>query len=192
MPSAGSIKLPSPAPATVPVTQGTGGAGSRSRLSQQVHTATTGRGRRTATSVGPDADEDAEGEEDVEEEAMEESGDADDQALYCICQKMSYGEMIACDDPACPYQWVRPHDPLISERKLTFVISFSSTFPASASNLRSPRSGIVRTASTSTGRSPLVDRNGAKGARSSRPTSLLLPTRTHFLSTDAHYLLYTL
>ena len=106
-PSAGSIKLPSPAPATVPATQGTGGAGSRSRLSQQVHTATTGRGRRTATSVGPDADEDAEGEEDIEEEAMEESGDADDQALYCICQKMSYGEMIACDDEECEREWVR-------------------------------------------------------------------------------------
>lgn len=105
--SAGSIKLPSPAPATVPPTQGTGGTSQRSRLSQQVHTATTGRGGRRATaSVGPDADEDAEGEEDIEDETMEDNGDADDQALYCLCQKMSYGEMIACDNPDCPFQWV--------------------------------------------------------------------------------------
>ena len=87
--------------------QTTGAIGQRSRLSQQVHPATTGRGRRATASVGPDADEDAEGEEDVEDDGMEDNGDADDQALYCFCQKMSYGEMIACDYPDCPYQWVR-------------------------------------------------------------------------------------
>ena len=101
--SAGSIKLPSPAPSTVPATQGTGGAGQRSRLSQQV---ATGRGRRATASVGPDADEDAEGEDDIEDANMDENGDAEDKSIYCFCQERSYGEMIACDNPQCPYQWV--------------------------------------------------------------------------------------
>lgn len=36
----------------------------------------------------------------------EEGDDGDDKELYCFCQKLSYGEMIACDNPDCPYQWV--------------------------------------------------------------------------------------
>ena len=58
----------------------------------------------------------------------EEGGDPEDQQIYCFCQKLSYGEvrpcckciraslfmmlirccaaqMIACDNPECPYQW---------------------------------------------------------------------------------------
>ncbi|OBZ70433.1 Chromatin modification-related protein png1 [Grifola frondosa] len=73
--SAGSIKLPSPAPCLQ---------------------APTGR--------VSDQDEDAEGEEDLED-ATEEGGDAEDKELYCFCQKLSYGEMIACDNPDCRYQW---------------------------------------------------------------------------------------
>ncbi|EKM53645.1 uncharacterized protein PHACADRAFT_163954 [Phanerochaete carnosa HHB-10118-sp] len=100
--SAGSIKLPSPAPATVPPATGTGAAGQRSRLGQQVM---TGRGRRATASVGPEADEDAEGEDDVEDEAMEENGDQEDEQVYCFCQKLSYGEMVGCDNEDCRYQW---------------------------------------------------------------------------------------
>lgn len=100
--SAGSIKLPSPAPQTVPAPTGTGAAGQRSRLGQQV---TTGRGRRRTASVGPEADEDAEGEDDVEDETMEENGDQEDEQVYCFCQKLSYGEMVGCDNEDCRYQW---------------------------------------------------------------------------------------
>lgn len=62
------------------------------------------RQRRVTASVDPDADEDAEGEEDVEDHA-EDNGDVEDKELYCFCQKLSYGEMIACDNPDCSYQW---------------------------------------------------------------------------------------
>ncbi|KAI0776184.1 hypothetical protein BD413DRAFT_262380 [Trametes elegans] len=112
--SAGSIKLPSP----VPVSSGSyggggasasgGGGGSsgaqKSGLSRQVHPRQSPiRSRRAHTSAGPD-DEDAEGEDDLDE-AGEEGGDAEDQELYCYCQKLSYGEMIACDNDNCRYQW---------------------------------------------------------------------------------------
>ncbi|KAI0698563.1 hypothetical protein BC835DRAFT_640979 [Cytidiella melzeri] len=106
--SAGSIKLPSPAPAAVPVSAATGAIGQRSRLSQQValrNSPAARSSRRVTTSVGPDADEDAEGEEDVEEDAQEEGGDTEDKELYCFCRKLSYGEMIGCDNPDCRFQW---------------------------------------------------------------------------------------
>ncbi|KAH9938109.1 uncharacterized protein B0H18DRAFT_1112295 [Fomitopsis serialis] len=95
--SAGSIKLPSPAPMPASAY----GAGQRSRASQQTRQSPA-RSRRVTASAGLDADEDAEGEDDLE---MEEGGDAEDKEIYCICQRMSYGEMIACDNPNCRYQW---------------------------------------------------------------------------------------
>ncbi|KAI0650469.1 hypothetical protein C8Q79DRAFT_901818 [Trametes meyenii] len=100
--SAGSIKLPSP----VPVSSGaySGSGPQKSGLSRQVHPRHSPmRSRRTHTSTGLD-DADAEGEEDLDE-AGEDNGDAEDQELYCYCQKLSYGEMIACDNDACRYQW---------------------------------------------------------------------------------------
>ncbi|PCH40944.1 hypothetical protein WOLCODRAFT_24379 [Wolfiporia cocos MD-104 SS10] len=98
--SAGSIKLPSPAP----MTAGAYGA-QRSRLGQQVSVRPSPlRSRRATASSGADPDEDAEGEDDVDD-ALEEGGDAEDKELYCFCQKLSYGEMIACDNPNCRYQW---------------------------------------------------------------------------------------
>ncbi|KAJ3034831.1 hypothetical protein HDV00_004594 [Rhizophlyctis rosea] len=33
-----------------------------------------------------------------------EYGD-EDTATYCFCQDVSYGDMIACDSPSCPYEW---------------------------------------------------------------------------------------
>ncbi|KAJ7596114.1 hypothetical protein C8J56DRAFT_395615 [Mycena floridula] len=38
------------------------------------------------------------------DEPEEEEEDADDRN-YCFCQKPSYGDMIACDNPACPMEW---------------------------------------------------------------------------------------
>lgn len=29
----------------------------------------------------------------------------DDKQLYCFCQSVSYGEMVACDGPNCKYEW---------------------------------------------------------------------------------------
>lgn len=108
-PSAGSIKLPSPAPAAVPASANLSAAGQRSRLSQQVslrNSPAARSSRRVTTPVlGPDTNEDAEGEDDVEEDALEEGGDTEDKELYCFCRKLSYGEMIGCDNPDCRYQW---------------------------------------------------------------------------------------
>lgn len=96
---AASIKLPSPAPATVPVLP------QRTRLAQQQsHRASPARGRQAPPEpTGPD--EDAEGEDDVEEGNGDEDEDNEDKTLYCSCQKMSYGEMVACDNADCAYQW---------------------------------------------------------------------------------------
>lgn len=46
-------------------------------------------------------DEDAEGDEDQE---MEGEDERDDQK-YCTCRSVSYGNMVACDNDGCPYEW---------------------------------------------------------------------------------------
>ncbi|KAH9033459.1 hypothetical protein EDB84DRAFT_1488648 [Lactarius hengduanensis] len=100
--AAASIKLPSPAPATVPVLP------QRTRLAQQQsqsHRASPARGRQAQPEPPPGPDEDAEGEDDVEEGNGDEDEDNEDKTLYCFCQKMSYGEMVACDNAECAYQW---------------------------------------------------------------------------------------
>ncbi|KAI1796121.1 hypothetical protein LXA43DRAFT_970036 [Ganoderma leucocontextum] len=98
--SAGSIKLPSPVP-VASSSHSNNGTTQRS-MSRMVHPRQSPmRSRRFTASAGLD-DEDAEGEED---EAGEDGADAEDQELYCYCQKLSYGEMIACDNEECKYQW---------------------------------------------------------------------------------------
>lgn len=65
-------------------------APTRARLTQQQsHRASPARttARRASTPSGND--EDAEGDDDIEENADEN----DDEALYCFCQKPSYGEV---------------------------------------------------------------------------------------------------
>ncbi|KAG9317711.1 hypothetical protein JVU11DRAFT_1924 [Chiua virens] len=90
----GSIKLPSPAPS--------------------LYVPASGRGRRKKRGVSSEVDEmdfdfgeETQAPEDGEgdEGEGEEGDDGDDKELYCFCQKLSYGEMIACDNPDCPYQW---------------------------------------------------------------------------------------
>ena len=53
-----------------------------------------------------DGEEGEEEDEDVEEEAEddEEEQEEDDQR-YCFCQKVSYGEMVGCENDKCPYEW---------------------------------------------------------------------------------------
>lgn len=41
-------------------------------------------------------------------EPGEGEGDADDNKTYCFCERVSYGEMIACDDNQCEREWVCP------------------------------------------------------------------------------------
>lgn len=38
--------------------------------------------------------------------AAEADGDADDGKTYCFCERVSFGEMIACDDLNCEREWV--------------------------------------------------------------------------------------
>jgi inhibitor of growth protein 3 len=80
--SRGSV---SPTPSTLPLgTDGT--VDSRSRL----------RGTRAASAASDNsaasAEPDAEGEE-------------DDTQVYCVCQRVSFGDMVACDNDDCPHQW---------------------------------------------------------------------------------------
>ena len=60
--------------------------------------------------------EDAEGDEDdvmdaggeredgEEGEDDEDEGEGDDRK-YCTCRSVSYGNMVACDNDDCPYEW---------------------------------------------------------------------------------------
>lgn len=47
--------------------------------------------KRRGTHASSDEDDDEEGEE--------------DNALYCLCQRASFGEMIGCDNDNCEFQW---------------------------------------------------------------------------------------
>ena len=38
----------------------------------------------------------------MEDEAVD---DADDERKYCTCERVSFGDMVACDNDACPYEW---------------------------------------------------------------------------------------
>ncbi|KAN0097205.1 hypothetical protein V8E55_001651 [Tylopilus felleus] len=90
----GSIKLPSPAPSSyVPVSNR--GRRKKRGVSSEVDDMDFDFGEETQVAEEGEGDE-ADGEE---------GDDGDDKELYCFCQKLSYGEMIACDNPVCPYQW---------------------------------------------------------------------------------------
>lgn len=39
-----------------------------------------------------------------EDEEMEDDEGSDDRK-YCMCQKVSYGDMVACDNPDCEFEW---------------------------------------------------------------------------------------
>lgn len=86
-----------------------------------------------------------------EEGEGEEGDDGDDKEIYCFCQKLSYGEMIACDNPDCPYQWVsRCTDCCAlagdcSIRRCLTVSMHSSTFRVSTLSNRFQNVGFART-----------------------------------------------
>ena len=37
-------------------------------------------------------------------DSIEEEGESDDKK-YCLCRRNESGNMIACDNNACPYEW---------------------------------------------------------------------------------------
>jgi inhibitor of growth protein 3 len=61
------------------------------------------RSRGTPAGDNKDADGDdpiADADDDEEEEE-----DGGDDKKYCICHNVSYGDMVACDNDDCPYEW---------------------------------------------------------------------------------------
>lgn len=50
----------------------------------------------------PAATRDADGDEDMADVDDEEGGD---DKKYCTCQSVSYGDMVACDNESCPFEW---------------------------------------------------------------------------------------
>jgi inhibitor of growth protein 3 len=32
-------------------------------------------------------------------------GEGEDHRKYCTCRNVSYGDMVACDNDECPYEW---------------------------------------------------------------------------------------
>jgi chromatin modification-related protein YNG2 len=53
--------------------------------------------------------EGSDGDDEGEGEAIHPmgSGPLADEQIYCTCKRISFGEMIACDNTGCPFEWVR-------------------------------------------------------------------------------------
>jgi inhibitor of growth protein 3 len=84
--------------------RGGGGTGVTATLSgARTSTITT----NTTTTIKSAADSDDEGDGDVdmaEAEEVEEEEQEDDRK-YCFCQRVSFGEMVGCENDKCPYEW---------------------------------------------------------------------------------------
>lgn len=72
----------SPTPSSLPQMDGAGDSSARVRR----------RGGQAASAAS-------------DEEAEEPEQDAEGDEIYCVCQQVSYGDMVACDNDLCPYQW---------------------------------------------------------------------------------------
>jgi inhibitor of growth protein 3 len=59
-----------------------------------------GRSRGTPVADGKDMDGD-----DIVGDADEDDEEAGDDKKYCLCHNVSYGDMVACDNDNCPYEW---------------------------------------------------------------------------------------
>lgn len=44
-------------------------------------------------------------EHDEDDHMYLDDDDGSDNRKYCVCQKVSFGDMIACDNESCPYEW---------------------------------------------------------------------------------------
>lgn len=78
---------------------GSGGGGGRAGSQAQGGSQRDREGSAKGVRVGgPGAGDD--------EDAMDVDDDeAGDDKKYCICQNVSFGDMVACDNDACPYEW---------------------------------------------------------------------------------------
>jgi inhibitor of growth protein 3 len=59
-----------------------------------------GRSRGTPAADGKDENGD-----ETMRDGEEEDEDAGDDKKYCLCHNVSYGDMVACDNDNCPYEW---------------------------------------------------------------------------------------
>ena len=59
------------------------------------------RTRDTPADEGRDADR----EEEAAGDADEDDEEGGDDKKYCLCHNVSYGDMVACDNDNCPYEW---------------------------------------------------------------------------------------
>ncbi|KAJ5389154.1 Zinc finger PHD-type [Penicillium cataractarum] len=46
----------------------------------------------------------ADGDEDMDDDEEEDEG-VEDTKVYCTCRTVSHGDMVACDNDSCPYEW---------------------------------------------------------------------------------------
>lgn len=88
--------------------------------------------------------------EDEYEAALAEAEDDGDKTLYCFCQRVSFGEMIACDAPDCEHEWVRFCALSLFPRAWRWFADSpcprSSTSPASASRASQMAAGSATSA----------------------------------------------
>ena len=61
-----------------------------------------GDGGSAASPGGGDKDPDG---DEVVGDAEDEDEDGGDDKKYCLCHNVSYGDMVACDNDNCPYEW---------------------------------------------------------------------------------------
>lgn len=58
----------------------------------------------TITASSPVIDDDGD-MLDLDPEGVEEHVDGEDTKVYCTCRTVSHGDMVACDNEDCPYEW---------------------------------------------------------------------------------------
>ena len=64
--------------------------------------AESGSGEEEEEAVTPPPTKDGDGDEEMVDADDDEGGD---DKKYCTCQSVSYGDMVACDNESCPFEW---------------------------------------------------------------------------------------
>ena len=94
---------------------GGGGGSSSSRKKSSAATAGAGAGgggdgatdanASTGTRSEADGENNHPAEGASEMEVVDEDGEGDDSSKWCFCQNVSHGNMVACDNDACKFEW---------------------------------------------------------------------------------------
>lgn len=79
-------------------------------LSKKINRRIAGLSRASPSTTGEDSvpsedGSDAEGDHDHEMDSADADDDGADDTKYCYCQRVSYGDMVACDNAECKNQW---------------------------------------------------------------------------------------